>query len=392
MGRSTARRPRITGPSILIPSVLVAISVNYLHTEPVWTLEDFRAAASGLGHHPQDHGWRDLYRLFSYGLNRSAPNLTTLTLAEARARPALSATHLITLLGIALKIIASDSFDTIAIDGPMDVRLHALESILDRHRDLISTIVRTRQNSFTSVRRFLVPQVILSSYFSSLNGCQAVFADFGTGLGVLPRQLNSRHQYNTFANDLIWPDGIPTFRTIPLASRLGVDKGPLPDLDWVHACYGRSEYYTNLYDELLRALHTPDVSTTNVQYEKLDLLDIEALGAFIHQHKINAANFSYVLYELESGMRTKIVEALVRELHPPGVLIVAEPHRELQGQGTVVELFHNGDVTPRTLCFVSDGHYKGYVIPLDDYESFARSFPIIYEPKEVENSSNETSN
>lgn len=349
----------------------------------MWTLDDIRAAANGLGNHPQDHGWRELYRLLSYGLNRSAPNLITVALAGAKARPTSSTTHLITVLGIALKVAAPDSFGIIAASGPIDARLQVLEETLDRHRQRIAIIVRTRQNSFTSARRFLVPQVILSSYFASLNGCRAVFADFGTGLGVLPRQLNSRQQYSEFANDLLWPDGVPAFRAIPLASRLGVDKGPLPNLEWVQACYGQSGYYTSLYNELIRALGEPDLSGTNVQYEELDLLNIEALSEFVHRHRINAANFSYVLYELERGKRAEIVEALVRELHPPGVLIIAEPHKELQGRGAVVELFHNGKVVPQTLCFVSDGHYKGYVIPLDDYEAFTRSFPIIYESRET---------
>jgi hypothetical protein len=349
----------------------------------VWTLEDFRAAASGLGHHPQDHGWRNLYRLFSYGLNRSAPNLAATVLAQTKARPTLSATHLLALLGIALKVTASDSFDDIATDAPLDERLDNLEDLLKRHHDKILYIVRNRQNSFTSIRRFLIPQVIFSSYFSKLSRCEARFADFGTGLGVLPRQLNSRLQYDAFANDLVWPGGVPAFRTIPLASRIGVDKAPLPDLEWVHACYGRSEYYSNLYNELVQTVSTPEVTTPSVTYEALDLLDFEALSAFIHRHRINAANFSYVLYELEREKRAQVVETLVRELYPPGVLIVAEPHHELHGQGTVVELFHNGDIRPQTLCFVSDGHYKGYVIPLDDYDKFSNSFPISYASENI---------
>lgn len=349
----------------------------------VWTLEDFRLAASGLGHHPQNHGWRDLYRLFSYGLSHSTPNLTSVILTGIKDRPTSSATHFLTLLGIAIKAAAPESFDTVGVDGPMDVRLETLEDILYQHRDEISKIIHTRQNSFTSARRFLVPQVLLSSYFSSPNGCEMVFADFGTGLGILPRQLNSNHQYNAFANDLVWPDGIPAFRAIPLASRLGVDKGPFPDLEWVHACYGQSEYYSKLYGELLETFCAPDIKAANVNYEELDLLDIESLSNFIRQHKINAANFSYVLYELESGKRAMIIEAVVRELYPPGVLIVAEPHKDLQGQGTVVELYHDGDITPLTLCFVSDGHYKGYVIPLDDYEWFVHNFPIAYDATEA---------
>ena len=45
----------------------------------------------------------------------------------------------------------------------------------------------------------------------------------------------------------------------------------------------------------------------------------------------------------------------------------------------MVEFFHNGSSKPQTLCFVSDGHCKGYVLPLDDYENFVREYPIEYE-------------
>jgi hypothetical protein len=59
------------------------------HTGQVPILEDFRIAARGLGEHPQDHGWRDLYRLFSHGLDGSAPNLTATVMSHHSARPTL---------------------------------------------------------------------------------------------------------------------------------------------------------------------------------------------------------------------------------------------------------------------------------------------------------------
>lgn len=253
-----------------------------------------------------------------------------------------------------------------------------LEELLDLQRTGISEIVNTRQNSFTSARRFLIPQVLLSAFFAQQNGLEARFADFGTGLGILPRQLNVVSQYESFAHDLIWPDGTPAFRTIPLATRQGVDRGPLPDLEWVHACYGQSDYYSRLYGELLGTLAAPDVRNADVGYREIDLLDFEAITAFIHQHKINVANLTYVLYELERAKRSGVVEMLARALYPPGILLVSEPHKELHTQGVVVELFQGGDTTPQTLCFITDGHYKGYVLPLDDYEQFINEFPIEY--------------
>jgi hypothetical protein len=345
----------------------------------VLVLDEFRTAAAGLGHHPQDHGWRALYRLFSHGLDKSAPNLTATILAQRAARPTLSATHLLTLLGIALKAAAPEPFEAIAVDSPVEVRLGILEEVLDQHSTGITEIIKTRQNSFTSARRFLVPQVLLAAYFAQSNQQQVRFADFGTGLGILPRQLNAVGQYDAFAPDLIWPQGMPHFRPIPLATRLGVDRGPLPDLEWVHTCYGQSDYYALLYNELLTTLAAPEVRTADVIYRELDLLDFGAVIRFIHQHEINVANLTYVLYELDRAKRSAIVELLAHELYPPGVLLVSEPHKELQTQGAVVEFFHKGQITPQTLCFVTDGHYKGYVLPLEDYEPFIRKYPIDYE-------------
>jgi hypothetical protein len=230
----------------------------------VLILEAFRKAASGLAEHPQDHGWRDLYRVFSYGLDRSAPNLTATVLAHHTARPASSETHLLTLLGIALKEIAPEPFDSIVSGSNANVRLASLEETLYQYGAGISEIIRSRQNSFTSARRFLVPQVILSAFFARQDGQEARFADFGTGLGVLPRQLNSAEQYGEFAADLVWPNGVPAFRRIPLAARFGVDRGPMPDLNWVHACYGRSQYYTHLYSELLHTRASTEVKSAEV--------------------------------------------------------------------------------------------------------------------------------
>jgi hypothetical protein len=266
-----------------------------------------------------------------------------------------------------------------AIDSPIDGRLYILEELLDRHQSRISAIIQSRQNSFTSARRFIVPQVFLSAYFTRLAGFEAVFADFGTGLGILPRQLNSADQFDRFAPDLIWPKGIPAFRRIPIVARHGVDRGPMPDLDWVRACYGQSDYYFKLFGELVSSLDEPEVKEAEVICTELDLLDYDALSIFIHRNRVNAANLTYVLYEFDRRKRAELIDFLVRELHPPGALIIAEPNQELHGQGAVVEFFHNGDSSPLTLCYVSDGHYKGYVIPLDEYESFSLEYPIAYE-------------
>lgn len=285
---------------------------------------------------------------------------------------------MLTLLGIALKEVAPREFELIFSGGSADFRLQTLEETLDRHRVGIAEIIRSRQNSFTSARRFLIPQVVFGAYFARQDGQEARFADFGTGLGILPRQLNSPEQYGAFAADLVWPNGVPAFRRIPLAARLGVDRGPMPDLNWVHACYGKSEYYAHLYNELLYAMASPEFKTEEVSYEEVDLLDFKAVAAFIHKHKINVANVTYVLYEFERAKRSAIVKMLVNELYPPGILLVSEPQKELHSQGAVVELFHAGENVPQTLFYVTDGHYKGYILPLEDYDDFVEKYPIEY--------------
>ena len=341
-------------------------------------IDGFRIAAHGLGEHPQDHGWRELYRLFSYGLDLSAPNLTATVLSHYRARPTLSETHLLTLLGIALKATAPKPFESILAGRSLEFRLKVLEETLHQNRTRIAEIIRSRQNSFTSARRFLVPQILLSAYFVREEIQEVRFADFGTGLGILPRQLNAPEQYQAFAADPIWPDGVPSFRQIPLSARLAVDRGPMPDLRWVHACYGESDYYAHLYSELLNALSAPEVKMVEVDYEEIDLLDFGSVTAFIRDHKINVANLTYVLYELDRTKRSEVLEMLAGELYPPAILLVSEPHRELHAQGAVVEFFHSGESIPQTLCFVTDGHYKGYVLPLEDYDAFVEKYPIEY--------------
>lgn len=126
-------------------------------------LEALRSAAEGLAHHPQDHGWRNLYALFLYGLNKPAIHLTDALLESYKARP-VSATHLLTLLGISLKREAAEQFPCIASDAPLSLRLSVLEEIIQRRSSAISPLLLSRQNSFTCARRFLVSRVTLQRH------------------------------------------------------------------------------------------------------------------------------------------------------------------------------------------------------------------------------------
>jgi hypothetical protein len=286
---------------------------------------------------------------------------------------------LIFLLGIAVKAVAPDELGYLVGSDPVERRVSALESVLRRHGAEVVRVVSSRQNSFTAARRFLVPQVLLGAYFCHANRNHPVnFLDLGTGLGILPRQLNSRSLYEAFSSDLSWPDGVPSFRQIPLRARFGADRGPLPDRRWVSTCYGPSDYYSGLYKELLLTLDTPEVRDAAVKYEELDILDSEALASFISRYQINAVNICYVLYELEPARRDQVIETLAKSLYPPGVVIVTEPRGELTKPGCTVAFYDMDDAAPMAVCAVSDGHFVGHVSPLDDYDSFTNRYPIAY--------------
>ncbi|WNV88532.1 hypothetical protein [Umezawaea sp. Da 62-37] len=347
------------------------------HSRDIPILTAVRAAANKLAQHPQDHGWRDLYRLIGFGLSSSSPQLRKLFLENANSQRDSSATHLITLLGISLKIVAVDLFDELRTKDKPESCLDSLEAVLAEHGDHIAAILSSRRNSFTGARRFLVPQVVLGAYFA--NGYPVDFADLGTGLGVLPRQLNAQRLYNTFKTGLRWAGGTPSFQPIPLRSRFGVDQGPLPRIDWVRACYGTSPYYEGLYRELMATFDDPDVRASEVGYSELDLLDTDDLRAFIRRNNINAVNLSYTLYELTPESRTRVIDTLLDVLRPPGVAIVTEPHAELTRPGCTVTVYDQSTASPMTIVTVSDGHFTGRVDPLPDYEQFTTLHPITYE-------------
>jgi hypothetical protein len=342
-------------------------------------IEKLAGAAEELGSHPQDHGWRDLYRLLAHALQDGGVRLQRILLDYCGERSSSSDSHTITVLGIAIKVVAADSFDQLLSNGcSLERRLVLLEGLVTNHADEIVAILRNRRNSFTGVRRFLVTQTILGAYFARRDEYEVNLADLGTGLGILPRQLNSRSQYEKFRGDLLWPDGVPKFRSIPLVSVFGVDMSPMPSLEWVQACYGASGYYSRLYDELISILDMPDIRNAAVQYRDLNLLDLDSLAGFIREHEINVVNLCYVLYELEREKRNGIIELLKSELRPPAVIMITEPRAELTRQGCVVTVSDEESSSFRNICAVSDGHFRGRVFPLDDYESFVQQFPILY--------------
>lgn len=343
----------------------------------VCVLDAVGERANEMGQHPQDHGWRSLYRLFAKALEDRAPCITSLVADHFSTDPLTSHSHFVTLLGIAIKTVAQDSFHSLAADLPVSRRLVILERLVSEKGETIREILRNRRNSFTGTRRFLVPQVLLSAYFA-IQGHHVRFADLGTGLGIMPRQLNSRMLYETFCPDLTWPEGIPQFRLIPLAARFGVDRGPMPDLDWVTACYGSSGYYQALHRELLHSLMTPEVRAARVHLAELDLTDTAGLSNFVDDNGINAVNLCYSLYELAPSCRALVIRTLANCLADPKVIIVTEPSGNLAEPGCTVTFYDNGTTEPLRICHVSDGHFKGSVVPLEDYDLFRNRYGIAF--------------
>lgn len=364
------------------------------------------AAARKLGQHPQDHGWRELYRLFGYGLGEgSEPLVDVVTTAKVR-QPGRSDVHLVTLLGIAVNLLAGASVpDLLDDDRPAAERLVTLETLLRRHRTEIDEILAARQNSFTAARRFLVPQVLIAAYFAR-QPQPARFADLGTGLGILPRQLNSKALFERFSPDLTWPGAVsgaeasvpgpatagtsaaevpdlarahPVFQPIPIEARHGVDRGPFPDLAWVRSCYGPSAYYTAQFHELIEINTLPEVRLAEVRYHELDLSDLPALRRFLVEYEINVVNLCYTLYEIEPPKRAAIVDAVAESLSGPGLMIVTEPHGELSQPGCTVAVRDHADPVLRPLCTVSDGHFRGRVTALAGYREFLTQYPIRFE-------------
>jgi len=343
-------------------------------------LEDYHDAAKQLGQHPQDHGWREFYKLVGYGLQERAPESVSILTKFSELRSSSGASHTVTLLGIALKAtLTEESFRAILAPGTLTERLRCLEKELAVNEADVAGIMAARQNSFTSARRFLAAQVVLSAVFDTLAGKQANFADLGTGLGVMPRQINSQRSYERFAPDLRWPSGVPEFRPIPINKRFGVDRKPMPNIDWVRKCYGLSPYYDELLGELLATLQERDVRSAQVSLTELDLLDIDVMRSFLRREAINSVNLSYVLYELDVDLRGQILEVLISELKSPGLIIVTEPNSELTQQGCSVSLYLDNNAHPLELCTVSDGHFRGTVVPGADLELFQSQFPISYE-------------
>lgn len=336
--------------------------------------DDFRrlllSAASSMSQHPQDHGWREIYNQIANTLSRDAEPLMV-PVNSIPAVQSLAPAYVIGLVAISLQQLwqkhgqGRDSVHrrlpgTEIVNLATDYRIE-LSSILAKHR-----------NSFTGVRRFLVPQVLLARHFEGSSREPISFLDIGTGIGVLPRQLDSPACFRRFAHDLTWPDRAPEFSKIGISARFGIELSPIPDFSWLRDCYGPSEYYDLLFQEMRETLAMPEVQTADLTIVNQDARDLAALSQFIGDKNISAVTAVYSLYQYAPHVRQAIVTTIHRRLPPGGIFIDIEPRPALDQPGCLVEAWIHGMGDKQTVCVVSDGHFRGLVMAAKDYDRFAR--------------------
>ncbi|MEE1938976.1 hypothetical protein V1L54_06030 [Streptomyces sp. TRM 70361] len=324
-----------------------------------------RALTDMQRHQQGNHGWSVVHESLGRLAGRaSAASLDTVLAAAWRVRPAISDAHLITLLGIALRTVAAHDAEAARVFRPelaAGDRVRVLERTLERHRDEITGIVTEHSNSFTGARRFLVPQLVIGAWAEHRRVEAVRLADLGTGIGLLPRQLNNRTVFDRFAPDLAWFPYTPPFRPVPLTARTGVDVPPLPTLEWVRGCHGPSRYYTERFAEVVWSLEQTAAEAAELELLPLDILDPAALTEFLRTHRITVATCNFVLYQYDEATRERVIAAITAGLGRPGLLLSMEPGHELRRMGACVRGYRAGSTTALHIADVSDAHFLGRV-------------------------------
>lgn len=333
----------------------------------------FVSVLDGMRQHPQGHhGWSTFYETLGSVLQSPTRPVPRALRRCWRERPELSMAHVATLLGMAVRQV------TVAEQRALEIFNHQLElperiahldEVLTQWGARIERILLDRHNSFTGARRFLVPQLLIGNFARSSGLAEVRFLDLGTGLGLLPRQLNQRAIFDRFADDFSWPDSGLGYAEIPLACRHGVDRAPLPDLAWVRACHGPSRYYEERFRELLWCLEqVRDVET--VRIEELDLLKADQLAGLLTAGRYNAITCNFVLYQYDAGIGRRIVETVVSAMDPSGIFICMELDPTMATPGCHVLVYLAGSPTPYHIATVADAHFIGTATRGPDYDRF----------------------
>jgi hypothetical protein len=337
-------------------------------TSAVPLRESLLAAALSMSRHPQDHGWRQLYADIAEILATDPEPLLDLARNVPRIDD-LAPAYVVGLLAISLQQAwdrSGSGSDPVARRLPQG----EIAPLAAHLGPTIGFTLAQHRNSFTGVRRFLVPQVLLARHFARQQPADINFLDIGTGLGLLPRQLDSPACFDRFTADLTWPRTAPDFTRIGLSSRFGMELSPLPDLDWVRRCYGPSPYYDHMFEEILETLKIPEVQDASFTPVDRDACDVSALAEFISANSIRAVTAVYSLYQYSAEIRREIDRAISGSLPEGGIFINIEPHPTLGQPGCIVHIWLPGKRDRLTVCSVSDGHFRGRVIAGEDYDKF----------------------
>lgn len=327
-------------------------------------------AAMSMSEHPQDHGWREIYYHIAQALRNDAESLMVLV-NKTPSIQALAPAYIIGLMAISLQQLWR-SHGRGRDPAYRQLPSSEITKLAISHRLELSSILANHRNSFTGARRFLVPQVLLAKHFAESNHEPIGILDIGTGIGILPRQLDSRECFQRFASNLTWPRESPTFSKIGIEIRFGMELDPIPDLAWVRDCYGPSEYYDRLFEEMREALAMPEVQAASLTVVNQDARDLPRLAQFIADQNISAVTAVYSLYQYLPSVRQAIAHTIHQSLPPDGIFIDIEPHPTLDRPGCVVDAWINGVSDKLTVCVVSDGHFRGLVLAAENYDRFTR--------------------
>jgi len=326
---------------------------------------DFARSVDAIAAHRQGHhGWAAAHRAIGRLLADGLEELERLLATTWVARPDISDAHLLTLLGVAIRDIAMrDPVAAGVFQDDLDdsARAELLREVVRQYEMDLARALRDRSNSFTGARRFVVPQLLVGAFAANLALPEVRLVDLGTGLGLLPRQLNNRAVFDRFAPDLSWDRATPAYRPIPLTLRCGVDTFPLPTLDWVRACYGNSRYYEDRFGELLWSLEQTRDTAQDVVTHVLDMLELRQMAEFLSTYRFNVATCNFALFQHDQNTRRMIVNCVVSRLQRPGLLLTMDPSHGLTSPGASVTGYLAGDPTELRLAEISDAHFIGTV-------------------------------
>ncbi|MFI6388899.1 hypothetical protein [Nonomuraea sp. NPDC050540] len=307
-------------------------------------------------HRQGHHGWSALHRAFGRLLSAGDPAFCRLLDTAWAARPGISDAHLITLLSAAVRGVCLRDGGTEAWSG-----LEELRDLVERNEAALARDICGRSNSFTGARRFLAPQLIIGGHAAQHGLDEVRLLDLGTGVGILPRQLNNRTVYDRFAKDLSWEPWTPAYWTIPLTARCGVDAYPLPTLEWVYACHGPSSYYKDRFEELMWSFEqTADVAE-DVVIRELDILDLPRLAAFIREHTFNVITCNFVLFQYGRQFQKAVEDCVMSSIAEPGLFLTMNPSQALLSPGCRIRGRLAGGRTELRLADASDAHLLGTI-------------------------------